>query len=323
MRIAIIGDGIAARSLLYNLSLLKSEVIEVHQFSSSKISSCSRNSTAVVAKRATQKGISELGNLIVDAYNEFESFLENFSGAGVDTTSEYIIGKSLESYQKKIKPRYAAVYEEESGDELIELCINHKQKFFKEKAYLIEPDIFLDSLKSIYEKKLSVKQVEDKIIGQDNLTLQGGKSTYGSFDNIIYCMGSIPQFVVEEKSQPVAGSFWQVNQENEKSFSLNCDGHHFMQKKNCSLFGSTSNANSVSMNQDEVEKIISQLSPLVQQEYLIAEGEFKTGIRYKGKKRMPKIGEIGPNTFCIANLYKNGWSLAFLAAKKISRQLKV
>ena len=41
------------------------------------------------------------------------------------------------------------------------------------------------------------------------------------------------------------------------------------------------------------------------------------GLRHRGAKRMPFWGRLSENVYGILGLYKNGWSLSFLAAEEI------
>jgi Trk K+ transport system NAD-binding subunit len=64
MKVCIIGAGIAARSLAFNLS----KNFEVTLIADDELApACSTRSTGVVANRATQEGLSDLGDLNIEA----------------------------------------------------------------------------------------------------------------------------------------------------------------------------------------------------------------------------------------------------------------
>lgn len=53
----------------------------------------------------------------------------------------------------------------------------------------------------------------------------------------------------------------------------------------------------------------------------IEEAQLLRGLRHKGAKRQPYWGEIAPETFLISGFYKNGWTLAPLAAKCLTERV--
>jgi hypothetical protein len=277
------------------------------------------SSTATVALRGTKKGLSPLGDQLVDAFFEVEQFLSTQKTHGAYpaelTTFNHPMSPSFEKVAKRFH--------------------NHPQTkethgfvAYKEKAYLFSPYQFFAWLyKNLLTHVNFIHETVSTIDGMNLKTLEG--NTFTS-DQIIFAAGAYNSLLTEDerikKSQPVAGSYleFQADQGEESSChtynELNCV---YLAKEKKIFFGSVSqegywlSADLKALKDRYEEWQNSHLTRLPPFEEAI----IKTGIREKGRKREPYVYLLNKekNQWVIGGMYKNGYSLAFLLGKKLAQ----
>lgn len=312
----IIGDGIAARCVLYYMSQSdihrNSTILQIS--SDTFFAACSSRTTSVVSKGMHTKGISELGDLICDSLISFENYLAKNSPPGVYLAKQYSIPTREQNQRLNIDSEIFGV------------------KVSQTDCYQINADIFLADMKAraisnlgsycvlndvCIEIKKNTSQVVTKISGDINYT------------NLILCTGPYTNFLLGNTNEemindgkPVAGSYFQWEGiDYEESFVLTKGHFNIIYRKDDKtlLFGGTSFEGLV-FTHNLVELTIKYKD--LCQEYSkvnfpkIDSAKVYTGIRHKGKKRMPQQISVG-NIHILNCLYKNGFSFPFLLAQKL------
>ena len=140
-----IGDGIAAWCL--HEELIKNSSLKITNISSSNLfKPCSLNSTSLNCLRGTTRGVSKLGDQIIDSYDLFEDFYKKDKPDGVYKGHEYQLWK--DDKNGKWKRRYPTSFNSIENDFLRELT-SSKYNYVKNEAYFINPNL----LKVWYRKR--------------------------------------------------------------------------------------------------------------------------------------------------------------------------
>lgn len=325
--LAIIGSGIAGRTLLYNLSKSKLNFDQITLFSSDHFTEpCTFNSTAVVASRGVTSGHSGLGDLLFDCFNAFKSHVEEDSPAGVLDIIQFSGSSSnLENFKK----RYP-------DGKINQIFLKNKYYIHEEKAFLIDPKTYADWLLSEAKIKLGSKlviipELVTEVTNESHVMLKTQTSNEYRFGKVVFATGSYQRFwkgLVSNKlldtSKPAQGSYFEFNQVELKqdSFSLTFDGMNLIWNKSLKrlLVGSTtSDAIHILPPQGELEEIYKKLTEIINFPLPgLSQATVKTGLREKAKKREPYLFCEG-NCIFIGGLYKNGYSLSIGMTKNLSR----
>lgn len=327
--LAIIGSGIAGRSLLYNLSKAPLKFDKITLFSADSVTDpCTFNSTAIVALRGVTKGVSTLGDLIHSAFHEFKSHIQSDGPAGVWKISQISAAtEKLDSFKKRFP-----------GSKLDKIFLNDECEVFQEEAFLIDPKTYSDWLLNEARKNLGAKlrEINDlvtEVENTDQIKLKTHRRDEYEFDKAVFATGSYQRFwkalapddSVLETSKPAQGSYFEFNGVHLPfdSFSLTFNGMNLIWNKSLErlLVGSTTSdvchlipsSNELSKIYQELQKAIS--FPLPD----IASGLIKVGLREKAKKREPYLFQEKSCVF-IGGLYKNGYSLSIGMTKTLSHQ---
>ncbi len=324
-----IGDGISAWCL--NFYLTKIPDISVTQFSQNHfISPCSLNSTAINCLRGTQKGLTPLGDLMVDSLSEFIDFNQTYQPDGVFEGEEIHLFNPNHQYNNRYqKP--------------IELNGQYPFKgvksFYREKAYLISPE----RLKGWFLKNSSGLETFTKFIiaieplkeGYKVLTQDGDyyfdevyvASSYISKTLLAGIDVNLDQYM--KYAKPVSGTYLEFEMDRQQIFKryhidsdicFDMEGSHliFRTSEDKIIFGSTSDQSSIEYTNPLIFESLEQIRTYF--EYELPEPSAwkqRTGIRFKGRKRTPYWGEISSGLFVVTGLYKNGYSFAFKAARDL------
>lgn len=296
---------------------------------------CSFRTTAINCLRATQKGISPLGDIIVDSYMEFKRFYDSESPDGVDESFEYQIWdpknpKESERWEKRFGKG-------ESIQEIEGVVLARPQIAVKQEAYIISPENFCrwqdQRLKNTMIVNDHVIGIEKEKRGYQVKTI-GGESFFA--DALFLCAGYMShQFIdlfeseqaidVLNRSKPVRGSYMSAESKlGDRSFSLAFGKHHLIYRKRDDLLilgSSSENDSSIQLPmEDELLHIYRKISGILKDPSLLPPFEKWrkfNGIRHKGAKRMPFWGEVGENLYAVHGLYKNAFSFSFLASNEI------
>ena len=324
--LAIIGGGIAGRSLIYTLAKGQKEYQKIIFFQSETFAHpCSLNSTAIVAPRGLTQGHSPLGDLLFDSFNEFSNHIEAEHPEGVAKITQYTGARAnLETFRSRY-PHTTLMKDFFKMDTFVA----------RDDAFLITPEIYnewlLNEAKFLLGDKLEV--VEDFVIDvtQDSgvrLKTQNG----GDFacDKLVVAAGSYNRFwsgqsqVKKLKSlKTVQGCFLEFDNVDilRPSFSLSYEGDNLIWNSHHRrlLIGSTSLEVSHELSGETLLlDIYNRLADVVNfplPPYSLA--HVKVGLREKAQKRMPFI-EADRNIIFLGGYYKNGYSLALKMARSLS-----
>ncbi len=296
MKIAIVGAGIAGISLVHFLKQFGCKDITLYDFNEKSLKT-SYNSTAVLSSFGVRKGISEFGDLLSDSFDFTYNWIESLNLSGVNpTVHEYFCLK-------------------EKNEESFDLRFSHL-KDFKEHAFLIDSDIFLDAL--IKKNNISI---QSKFISNLN--------ALSSFDSIILCAGALGKLYNLYPKSPgkvKTGSYllWK-NIDYPESFHKDYYKDFYLSYRRSSkrlLLGSTTESMNFIGARDELLKAYKTAKNIASCTLpSLVDSQVKIGQRHLGEKRKPAIIEHGHNIFSIQGLYKNGWSLGPYLAYKLARKI--
>jgi hypothetical protein len=326
MKIAIIGNGIAAWCINKYLRNTSDDLL-IHRFGDdSMMPTCSFRTTSINCMRGTKKGISALGDLMVDSMHEFMRFNQHEKSNGIYETFEYQL---WDKEDDKFTQRFESYKEILEVDEI---KLQRKMLSYKSKAFLIDPYLFYQGLNLEPVKANFVSS----LVFKNNLYHLEANGFKEQYDKIILCCGLHNNLFIDlfqnedakdfvKRTKPVKGDYLYLQtQHNYASKSLAIKNHHLIFRPNEILIGSTS------FNEDatykiktkELKKVYDDIINSVRIE-LPAFNKFQAicGIRAKGRKRMPYWDEVGPNLYMIGGLYKNAFSFSFLAAKDLSHKI--
>ncbi len=351
----IIGGGISTYVFLDSFleKIPKGDRV-VHLKGEDMAPSCSLNSTAICCLQGVQKGVSPLGDLLIESYSLASSFFEKERPEGVVKGKQYnqceLDGKnSVLEYERRFK----------KVDDLKLLgpfdnpLSPKKGKVWD--AYFIDPPVYLKWFSKRVKKKAKDKGVNflelyDFVTGvsydpKDGFILETHAEAFFKADQLILATGAysklmkdfLPdQYLPLEKAKVVSGSYLVFNDiepdfKSDESFCITYKGHNFIYQhwKKCFLIGGTTDSN------DEGALKAPQITKLKEM-YDVGRGELKlplpsfekgeklVGLRQKGIKRMPFWGPLGKeedNIYGIFSLYKNGYTFSFKAASDLCSQI--
>ncbi|MCB9092100.1 MAG: FAD-binding oxidoreductase [Halobacteriovoraceae bacterium] len=321
MRIIVVGDGIAANLLVNQLNL--NSPIDVVKIASSAVPVASTNSTATLALRNIQEGLSPLGDIIYRSYFYTEQFLEANELDGVEKTQHLECwGEDYEKKESKIA-RYPESHLISSE------LLDEKVVGDVEDCYVFSPEKFLKALK---EKQKNIKVIDDFIRGIESDGVVGLQKKYRA-DAIVWATGAYIKefnyffkFQEIEKTKMVRGSYLEFDADYEKAFSLCYDGINLVYRrgeKKLLLGNTTFNGGIAASEFEELKSSYHKLNSILSRKLPdLNEGTWKTALRHKGRRRMPWWGQIGDTKhYAITGLYKNGYSFSFLAAYELAKKL--
>ncbi len=333
--LVIIGNGIAAKTLLFELfKTLKASETNCQNFSVAQIFSnqhfpnCSEKSTATISLNGVDVGVSTLGDLLVEGYDEFCNFVYNNQPDGIELVDQYIISTDGDNDQK-LSRRFNQL----TSLDFKLLKNSHKGVLLK--SFLLSPTIFnswIDSRNSLH----SFLQIEDvvkdvKTISAEHVLVElfGGKSIKSKY--VVICSGAyfniLKNFNQDNleffSDSVVSGSYLVRDFFYDQSFFLTLNGHNvfYRNQDNKLIIGSSSQkGNFMLPRSNELCDILDYLTKHLNLD-LGSLDQFKmiTGLRHKGPKRLPICGFVDEKKkiSVISGLYKNGYTLSFSMSKKM------
>lgn len=308
----IVGDGIAARCVLYYLSLndkMKNKSI-LQLASEDYFPSCSIRTTSVVSFGLHERGISALGDLLCDSLESFDHYLKSHNPAGAVRASQYSFGD---------RPLLDETFYEVACS--------------KNSCVQIQTEIFLKDLKERALKNLSDYHFQSDAcleIDRPKNMIKTKNQLNITFSKLILCTGAYSSLVLSDphinEGKAVSGSYYQWDDiDYPESFVLS-KGHFnviYRKEDRALLFGGTSFEGIIFVhNKAELDNQYNEFTKIFQKLSLPdrLKARVYTGLRHKGKKRMPQLKSIGD--ISILNcLYKNGFSFPFYLAEKLVTQL--
>ncbi len=330
--IIVIGAGIAAENFIFRLSLLKNESFSIIQLANDAFyPACATRSTAIVAGRGVSEGHSELGDILTQSYRKFLGMVETFRPRGVYLGEQWTgVNHKLDEFKK----RYP------DGEDLdsissIGLSLKEKLYFSKESCFVIDPDEYLNWMRS----QSSVTRYEDAAIeitkGEFGWEVRTANGKTFQAEYVFMGVGSYQRFWKEQypvsslanTSKTAQGSYLSYEGINlgEKYFSLTLNGDNLIYHPHSKklIIGSTTVAATHHMPDiSELEHIYENLDRLIDIELPSFDRfEIKTGLREKAKGRRPYLENHDGLIVC-GGFYKNGYSLGPYFAEKAWEEMK-
>lgn len=329
--LVVIGNGIAAQIFLWNLfEDIKCQDFSVAQISDEKLApACTLRSSATVSLNGISEDVSPLGNDMRAAYYLFEKFVEEHHPDGVIKVDRHVISTN-ENDENKLIRRYKKVEQINSPF----FNMSHRGVIYP--SYLINNDFYHSwlqrhSSKSVDSFNLFIKNIKKNdegffecesscqqvVIAKKVLLATGAYAKI--FNGFFYDLTGIDK---ESKNEIKAGTYL----EKEivlpfNSFYLSIDSYNILYKSNILQIGSTSVLGAFSSAPlVECNEILKHCQKYVSFDLgEISEYQKITGLRHKAPKRMIECSEslVTPGLFHFNGLYKNGFSMSFLGARKI------
>lgn len=319
--IAIIGGGIAARSLLFAMAKKNIRQKILVFYSDSFAFPCSVHSTAIVAPRGISSGHSPLGDQLALGYQRFFRHFQEDSPAGVIKVPQYTAAATNHDAFQKRYPMGAV--KKKCG----EIFLAEEMYVAEESAFLIRPRDYMDWLLHESQKNLEIEIVKDFVIevgGKEIRTLGGSRY---SPDEVIFTTGVHNDlwqsfFSLKKKSRPAQGCYleFQNTDLDCESVSLSLEGDNLVydDDNKTVLIGSTTRESYLELPPEkELSEIYSNLRKRVSLKLPDLESGFiRTGLREKAMKREPYFLKK-ENFSMIGGLYKNGYSLSLKLAEDL------
>lgn len=340
--IVIIGHGIAARCVIFELNQRGYKNITVVA-SEPYAPMCSTRSTAINCLRGTERGTSDLGDLILDSYNDFEKFNEKHKPSGIVKNLETHCTPTDSPKLDKWNRRYPK-YGQKSSFQYFKKELNKELFYIDNEAYIIIPEILFDW----FQERSSYKYIENSVLKVNDYKIMLENNESLSFNKLIICTSFMSQsfkdLVEDEKlkhklvhSKPVPGSYlkYPMSAFDESQLDLNStycfrvDEIHFIVRHLSQdvLIGATSTNNSMDDSgniegmKNQIDRLTKYLKGVVDLP-LFEDGELITGIRHKGQSRRPYWGEINKNIYATWGLYKNAYTFSFSMAKDLANLIQ-
>lgn len=330
-KICVIGDGIAAWCVIDALLKEKPHDREVIQIYDKELfPPCSINTTSINCLRGSKRGLSPLGDKIVDSFYEFESFYEKEKPEGI------ILGKEVQFFNdsSKWERRYPEFLKTTDSEIYKQIC---KSEFFHENAaYFIEPKALREWYHNKFKKE--VIQIHGAVTSIDESFLEVNNEKI-NFTSVFVCTGAKSFKLLSGRNKefdyyldhckPVSGTyfeipFFNIAELNKFDHPINfaIDKYHFIYRKKQKVIqigSTTDNKTSFEMpNETHALEIFNYISNNLKISVPDKTNwNYKTGVRVKGHKRMPYWGEVSKNCYAITGLYKNAFTFAYLAAKEL------
>lgn len=347
----VVGNGIAAKHFLFELSNKFSQnKFSVGQIYNNSITpACSDHASVTISLNGIREDVSQLGDELRQGYFSFLDYVKKYKPAGVFPT-ERVVTCTNPLDHKKLFRRYTTLQDIPLIQIKKPYLINPLEGTSYE-AYMIDVDAylaFMDGLIKLenfdrmegfveeidFQNGLYELRLKDKtLIKTKKLVLAMGaySKIYQHFYEIFNTLKK-QEIDVEINNQIKVGSYlYKEVKWNKEPLYLVIDGHKLMyykigegekEKEYLRLATVTTLGTEVACNHAEFLKI----HKLYKEKTNLDIGEYESftydyGLRHKGPRRTVIAKEIDheilPNLFMINSLYKNGFTLSFVATKKL------
>lgn len=317
--ILIVGGGIGGLAMAHEISsnLLGHKDLKIGLIESKQLQKCSTRTTSVVSLHGIKSGISPLGDDLVKSYELFKSFVKKTNYNSVQHCIRSHIALN-EMEEEKLKSRFDRV------DDI--KFQNLSYKGIEEEAFVVEANSFLKEMRDQAHKN-GVEFLEDTILEikeKDRVELVGLKESYhtnililatGAFSKLMPIVDSTKDFY----GSVVPGHYYEWDYDFDHSFVVSLEGHNLIYRKQDGkliLGGSTQKDGVAYPAHDQLNNQYEKFQEVFEMPDL-CDAKLLTGLRQKGVKRRPFIGEISSRIFALTSLYKNGFTLSFLGAKRV------
>ncbi len=333
----VVGNGVAAQVFLWNLfEDRKRQDFSVAQVACEKLApACTLRSSATVSLNGISEDVSPLGNEMREAYFLFEDFYKNHRPLGVQLVDRQVVATN-ENDEKKLIRRYKKINEVRSS--LLASDKNYQGVVYP--SYLIGNDEYLNWLTIKNKENLdSFNYFIKNIIKKDNsyFELETSCKKKIKAKKILLACGAFAKIYhnffrdltgeeKESKNEIKAGSYLERELDlGLDSFYLSLDSHNILYRKESSKRILQIGSHSV-LGAYETPPLteLNIILKKCQMHVSFDLGEIKdykiiTGLRHKAPKRMIECREsiVTPGIFHLNGLYKNGFSMSFLGAKRM------
>lgn len=326
--ILVLGNGICAQSILFEM--VKDNKFDLDKLRVGQISSndsfipCSENTTSVVSLNGTTRGISDLGDLIIDSYDYTINYIEKNSLTSFNKSEHYFLPSPDPSKMGNFVRRFG----EAQPIRFLDMNLMGRKSI----NYLVDAEDLKNELSEHIDSQ-NVEKVSSIItqVKDNTVTCLNGRSYKAK--TIISCLGAYTKDVFShievDKTKKVPGDYliFENCELSDSNFALSC-GHHNLVYRHFSktvLIGGTTLKN----NWDAVDYID------INSQYEFYKGvlgdrlpdfskaKVRSGMRHKGIKRRPFAGKLSENTYSLHGVYKNGYTFSFYLGRKILDQIKL
>lgn len=327
--LAIIGNGIAARSLLYSLAKAPKVFSKILIFDSQSLANpCSFHSTAIVAPRGVTRGNSELGNLLVDGFTAFAEHFEKDLPDGVQEIVQYTgANHKLDQFQKRY-PQGG------TRNEIDGIRLKSFEYFAEERAFMVDPKVYLNwLLTQSSQLPLTIcNEFVTSVTDDSKVQIKTLQGNCFEADKVVFCTGTYSRFWKQffnnkklNSSKPVQGSFFSVENIdlNLKSLSITFNGCNFIYNSRLKkmLIGSTTSDIGHELAPKALHTIYQSLENLLDIKLPSVDmGKVEVGLREKCSKREPYLFSQGNVSFN-GGYYKNGYILSMKVGQDLSKML--
>ena len=334
--LAIVGNGIAAQTLLYFLKEKNFPLRNICHIAADNLATpASLNNTGLVSPMGVKKGLSPLGDILTESWSFFTKWVEQNKPLGVHKGEHHLLAlkkenpnNSFEQLTRRFGP--------------LDMISNIAEKKLKEPlpgktipAYFIDPSTYLswfkDKNKEVSLIKDMVCKVERKEKGWILHTLNKKQiSTHilviacGAFSKIAADIFIKKHFV---KTEIIAGSFLQFKHSFSSldHFAITLEGSNLIYRRDHLLLGATSQGAVLAPFLGQLKEFHRQIPLHLGKHFTLPpleKGKIISAYRHKGEKRLPFWGKMDSHLYGIHSLYKNGLSTSLLAADQLSDELK-
>lgn len=310
--IAIIGGGIAARSLLFALAKENIPHKILVFYSDTFAFPCSVHSTAIVAPRGISLGHSPLGDLLCQAFARFDRHVQEDAPSGVISVPQFTGARTkLEAFRKRYPQgallRAAGAY-----------GLSEELYLASESAYLVRPREYLDWLLTRAQSVLDLELVPEFVTEVDERRIRTNTGRDFLADQVIFTAGVnnsswMPLLDERKKTKCVQGSYLEFNEVDfPESVSLTLEGDNLIydrQQRRLLVGSTTLETRHVLAPLPELHGIYHRLCALMEESLPPLErAVVRVGLREKGSRREPFLLHNGPHLM-MGGFYKNGYAL--------------
>jgi len=328
----IVGRGVAAQVFLDYLGKRKKQLKILGLHAPKLAPPCSLFTTSIISQNGVTKNNSQLGDWLYDAHAEAAAFMRTRRPAGVTACRQYHLrfakdGKSKTDLARRFltAPKIHAIRE-------INFSVPPDALAFSEEAYCLAAIDFLNWFDRENHLSFSPPLMwrEDFVneVFQDGVTTLSGARYFA--DKIVFATGAAKDYLFHAEMKPLAkrvpGSYLQIGWDlGDKSFILSCKGMNLVYRHTDQiiLLGGTTQLDGVeAIDWCGLQDYLQKARELIPSLPAFDHWQSFSGIRQKGEKRLPYWGPCnvhGDRHYEISSLYKNGFSLAFLAGAELSR----
>lgn len=326
--LGIIGGGIVGKSLLFSLARKNGQKYDrVVIFESDDFApACTARTTAMVASRGVQLGLSTLGDIIHQGITEFNAHVTEDSPRGVYPI--YQISSALIKIPHFHRRYKSGVY---FDNHYRDISFTRELPLFAEPAYFVAPDEYCSWLLERAQERLSIEEVREFVVSVDKdlnvKTLEGREFKFdhvvfaGSVNNKLWSSFTEDKKVMESKT--VKGSYLHFKNIDwgRDSYSITMDELNVIYRaptQEMLISATSAPSQNYFINDKELLRPVYDCFAAILNNKLppFEQGAVITGLREKSVKREPYLVNEGNVSF-LGGFYKNGFTLSLKMTKNL------